>query len=228
MGEDGGSLSVAGNTLAGAGGGSGGTRPQGQQRQWRGRIDGQPNREGVGAVDPGVDPGIVGGAGPGLSAGPDGDGHGRAGVSSAVVVRADDAAAPTAPAAAAAAAPEAGGGGAAAGIVAAPSGDEAEAEEEVGFVAPPRAEGLTGDDFQCNICWELLARPVTLVCGHTACESCMAKYLRAQAQAQAQIGNLRANRISCPAGELSLDSRLARCGLLFCGGRGTLLTLYFF
>ncbi|CAN0424354.1 unnamed protein product, partial [Ectocarpus sp. 13 AM-2016] len=69
---------------------------------------------------------------------------------------------------------------------------------EVGFVAAPRAEGLTGDDFQCNICWEMLARPVTLACGHTACESCMAKYLRAQAQAQAQIGNLRANRISCP------------------------------
>ncbi|CAN0584195.1 unnamed protein product, partial [Ectocarpus sp. 12 AP-2014] len=44
----------------------------------------------------------------------------------------------------------------------------------------------------------MLARPVTLACGHTACESCMAKYLRAQAQAQAQIGNLRANRISCP------------------------------
>ncbi|CAN0357599.1 unnamed protein product, partial [Ectocarpus sp. 13 AM-2016] len=65
---------------------------------------------------------------------------------------------------------------------------------EVGFVAAPRAEGLTGDDFQCNICWEMLARPVTLACGHTACESCMAKYLRAQAQAQAQIGNLRANR----------------------------------
>lgn len=44
-------------------------------------------------------------------------------------------------------------------------------------------------------------RPVTLVCGHTACESCMAKYLRTQAQTQAQLGNIRANRISCPAGD---------------------------
>ncbi|CAN0446330.1 unnamed protein product, partial [Discosporangium mesarthrocarpum] len=45
-----------------------------------------------------------------------------------------------------------------------------------------------------------VARPVTLVCGHTACESCMARYLRTQARAAARAGNLRANRTTCPAG----------------------------
>ncbi|CAM9809847.1 unnamed protein product, partial [Ectocarpus sp. 12 AP-2014] len=133
-------------------------------------------------------------AGDGGGGGGGGDGSGGNGSDdnagmNAVVVRDEDAAA-----GAAADGREGGGREAAAELS---SGEEG---GEVGFVAAPRAEGLTGDDFQCNICWEMLARPVTLACGHTACESCMAKYLRAQAQAQAQIGNLRANRISCPAG----------------------------
>lgn len=49
-------------------------------------------------------------------------------------------------------------------------------------------------------------RPVTLACGHTACETCMAKYLRAQTQTQAQLGTLRTNRMTCPAGN---DARVS-------------------
>lgn len=165
---------------------------------------------------------VGGGVAPGRAAGVESDGGGGGGGddggigTNAVVVRGEDgagsdggSAAPASPAAAGVLA--VGGSTAEAAAAAAARVPSGEAEEdgsdgavgggEVGFPASPNAEGLTGDDFQCNICWELLARPVTLACGHTACESCMAKYLRAQAQAQAQIGNLRVNRIACPAGE---------------------------
>lgn len=152
----------------------------------------------MGGLSPHIDIGGADIAGADIS-GAAAAGGAAAAATNAVVLHAKDGSTPI---------PTAGGSGAGAGAggaaVGAPSGDEKEEEgREVGFLAAPRAEGLTGDDFQCNICWELLARPVTLVCGHTACESCMAKYLRAQAQAQAQIGNFRANCISCPAGEIT-------------------------
>jgi hypothetical protein len=51
------------------------------------------------------------------------------------------------------------------------------------------------EDFTCPICWELLSGPVTLLCGHTACESCVAQYFKAQQdQGNAQI------TCPCPAG----------------------------
>ncbi|CAM9963200.1 unnamed protein product, partial [Phaeothamnion confervicola] len=36
------------------------------------------------------------------------------------------------------------------------------------------------DEFKCPICWEMLARPVTLMCGHTACEVCVAQHFKTQ------------------------------------------------
>ncbi|CAM9923702.1 unnamed protein product [Pylaiella littoralis] len=191
---------AAAGRFAGVGYGYG--RPRGARE--RERIDG----DGAGNGDGGGRDGIVALADPGRgqvgAPSPNGDtggaaAAGGAATTNAVVVRVEDGAA-----AAAAAGAGVGAGETAAGVPRGngeEEGGEGEGDGEgLDFVAAPRAEGLTGDDFQCNICWELLARPVTLACGHTACESCMAKYLRAQAQAQAQIGNLRANRISCPAG----------------------------
>ncbi|CAM9903493.1 unnamed protein product, partial [Chrysoparadoxa australica] len=50
--------------------------------------------------------------------------------------------------------------------------------------------------FACPICWELLSRPVTLMCGHTACEACVALHFKSRTEG---AGGRNAP-ITCPAG----------------------------
>lgn len=59
---------------------------------------------------------------------------------------------------------------------------------------------LKADDLRCSVCLELLARPATLLCGHSFCLGC----LRRWAEARARKGRER----SCPNCQRAFSKRL--------------------
>jgi hypothetical protein len=38
--------------------------------------------------------------------------------------------------------------------------------------------GELDDDFSCPVCLELMQLPITLICGHSGCNPCVAKWVR--------------------------------------------------